>query len=276
MLVAEAQEVVVVEVMVASQQVEGAESQTDLAVLVGLDAGAEDFAIEDSGRDALVGEALQQGFDPGQREREPVAIGLFRFRFAAAYGFRTGHPLQVAAVVEDVADAAVGAVDLLGSDHLLALLEDGGVAAQVLDFGVRREARIGAFGVAGGGLDRRVEFDRTIAVGDVLAGYHAGFGRDDEPERGLAAQAHAMDQLDAVAVDIGLLRHITRDAQTVRDFERQHGARLEIDHFTTGLIQVLFDTHLPTADDGEFERVGIGVGADLVDPRNYDFDGAHG
>ena len=85
-----------------------------------------------------------------------------------------------------------------------------------------------------------------------------------------------MDQLNAVAVDIGLLRHIARDAQTVGDFERQNRAGLEVDHFATGLVEVFFDAHLPTADDGEFERIGIGVGADLVNPGDYDFNGAHG
>ena len=111
-------EFVVVEVAAVDEQVEGGEAEAGaLAVVELLDPGAVDLAVEDRHL-VLRGELVEEPHHRLLGGGEPVGVGGHRLGLGAlaleAVGAGEEGPF-------DVADAGVGAVDLLADDHLLAV-----------------------------------------------------------------------------------------------------------------------------------------------------------
>ncbi len=105
---------------------------------------------------------------------------------------------------------------LAGLDQL-AVAKDLRVRAHILDVGVGREAHIIGLHIAGAGLDRRHIFCGAVVGADVVRDLPCWVvGSDGQAERRLAAQPHPMHYQHAVAVDIGLLAQVLRDAESGR------------------------------------------------------------
>ena len=171
------------------------------------------------------------------------------------------------AVLGVPAQAAPGAVQLLGDHHRLAVAELLRVLLEVLDVELERGAVGGAHLALHRDGDRRLVLDQLQQLGDVVArGYlppadHPVADRIDQPLRQRPAQLHRLDAVFLAAGQLAFEAQLGDQPVGADRGFRDVGGQVAVDE------AALADDTAESADRRQLQAVGVGV---LLDTQRID------